>query len=187
MALTAKQQRFIEEYLIDLNGTQAAIRAGYSENSANEIASENLAKPNIQEAIAAERAKISERCNITVERVLNEYAKMAFSNMANYITIQDDGSAYIDLSGVTRDDAAALAEVVTEEYKDGRGEDARDVKRVKIKLSDKKAALDSISRHLGMFADKIDVTSKGESIKTMDDRELAIRAAMLMQEQMGKK
>lgn len=68
--LTAKQEMFVKEYLVDLNGTQAAIRAGYSEDTANVIASENLTKPNIQEAIQEAMKKRSEKVEITAEYVL---------------------------------------------------------------------------------------------------------------------
>src|SRR4051812_9638179 len=76
--LTAKQQRFVEEYLVDLNATQAAIRAGYSEKTAYKIGAENLRKPQIQEAVAQARGKLSKQTQITSERVLQEYARLAF-------------------------------------------------------------------------------------------------------------
>lgn len=69
--LTAKQQRFCEEYLIDLNATQAAIRAGYSEKTAHDIGSENLRKPNIANYIAEKQAEARDRNAITVDFVLN--------------------------------------------------------------------------------------------------------------------
>ena len=68
--LTPKQQRFVEEYLIDLNATQAAIRAGYSEKTAKEIGSENLTKPNIAKAIAEAQEKLSNKAQVTVEMVV---------------------------------------------------------------------------------------------------------------------
>lgn len=78
MALTAKQAAFVREYLVDLNATQAAIRAGYSKKTANVIASELLAKPNIQSAIQEEMKKRAERTEITADKVLKEFAKLAF-------------------------------------------------------------------------------------------------------------
>ena len=68
--LTPKQQRFVEEYLIDLNATQAAIRSGYSEKTAKEIGSENLTKPNIAKAIAEAQEKLSNKAQVTVEMVV---------------------------------------------------------------------------------------------------------------------
>lgn len=73
MALTAKQQRFVDEYLIDLNATQAAIRAGYSENTAKEMGHENLTKPHIAEVIAERRGKLQEKTEMTQEWVLQQY------------------------------------------------------------------------------------------------------------------
>lgn len=70
--LTAKQEMFCREYLVDLNGAQAAIRAGYSEDTAKQIASENLTKPDIQEYIAELKAKRQESTKITAEWVLKE-------------------------------------------------------------------------------------------------------------------
>lgn len=69
--LTAKQQRFVEEYLIDLNATQAAIRAGYSKNSARQIGDENLAKPAIAEAVQAAMNERSQRTEIEADYVLS--------------------------------------------------------------------------------------------------------------------
>ena len=68
--MTPKQQRFVDEYLIDLNATQAAIRAGYSEKTAQVIGSENLSKPMIAAAVAAAQAERSERTEITQDYVL---------------------------------------------------------------------------------------------------------------------
>ena len=75
--LTPKQQRFVEEYLIDLNATQAAIRAGYSEKTARDIGCENLAKPNIAKAIAEAQEKLSNKAQVTVEMVVNGLLKEA--------------------------------------------------------------------------------------------------------------
>jgi len=153
--LTHKQERFIAEYLVDLNATQAAIRAGYSVDSAAIIGFENLTKPYIAVAIAEARSKIATKLEVTAERVVAEYAKLAFANMADYVNVHE-GDPFTDLTGCDRDKFAAISELTSETYTDGRGEDARDVKKVKLKLHDKKAALDSLGRHLGMFVDKIE-------------------------------
>jgi phage terminase small subunit len=76
MSLTPKQQRFVEEYLIDLNATQAAIRAGYSPKRADSIGHENLRKPEIEAAIAAHRAKISERVGRTIDDIMADIGRV---------------------------------------------------------------------------------------------------------------
>lgn len=85
MSLTDKQQRFVEEYLVDLNATQAAIRAGYSEDTARSIGSENLTKPDIADAIAAAMAERSERVQITADEVLRELVDVALGDVNELI------------------------------------------------------------------------------------------------------
>lgn len=75
--LTDKQARFVQEYLIDCNGTQAAIRAGYSKRTARDIAAENLAKPNIAEAIAKRQAKVATKAEVTQEWVIAKLRQAA--------------------------------------------------------------------------------------------------------------
>lgn len=158
--LNGKQKRFVEEYLIDLNATQAAIRAGYSEKTARQMGTENLAKPVISAAIEEAIAKRAERTEITQDMVLRELAKIGFSNMQDYMKTTPDGDPYLDFSNLTRDQSAALTEVTVEDYFEGRGEDARAVKRVKFKLADKRAALVDIGKHLGMFTTRVELTGK---------------------------
>ena len=74
--MTPKQERFVEEYLVDLNATQAAVRAGYSEKTAQMIGSENLSKPMIAAAVAAAQAERSERTEITQDYVLSEIVQV---------------------------------------------------------------------------------------------------------------
>jgi len=156
--LTAKQQRFVEEYLVDLNATQAAIRSGYSAKNADKIGSELLGKTRVAEAVAEAQEKRSQRTGITQDRVLNELAKLAFANSLDYMVVGEDGLAYTDLSKLTRDQAAAIQEFIVEEYAEGRGEDKVDVKRVKLKFYDKGRSLVDIGKHLGMFVDRKEIT-----------------------------
>ena len=169
--LTPKQSRFVEEYLVDLNARQAAIRAGYSVKTATEIGYENLRNPRIAEALATARQALSERTAITADRVVAELAKIGFSNMADYMKATPAGDPYLDFSRLTRDQAAALQEVTVEDYVNGRGEHARDVKRVRFKLADKQAALVSLGRHLGIFDDKVTLTLEHRiSLMTPEER-----------------
>lgn len=152
--LTGRQWMFVEEYLVDLNGTQAAIRAGYSADTASAGACQLLR--NIKIAAAIDRA-LSERPGVTRARIVEELALIGFANMQDYMRSGGDGDPYLDFSKLTRDQAAALAEVIVEDFKEGRGEDARDVRRIKFKLSDKQAALEKLGKALGMFRDRLDV------------------------------
>jgi len=154
VSLTPKQERFVAEYLIDLNATQAAIRAGYSEKTATEQGSRLLTNVKVQQAIAKGQNKTAAKLEITKERIVEELAKIGFSNMLDYMRAGTDGDPYLDFSNLTREQAAALAEVTVEDFKDGRGEDARDVRRVKFKLHDKKGALVDMAKMLGFMIEK---------------------------------
>ena len=164
MMLTPRQQRFVEEYLVDLNATQAAIRAGYSRKTAQEQSSRLLSNVMVAAAVATAQAKRSERTEVTQDRVLTELAKLGFANMADYMVAMPGGDPYLDFSALTRDQAAALQEVTVEDYLEGRGGNAREVKRVKFKLADKRAALVDIGRHLGMFKERLELSGNVNQI-----------------------
>jgi hypothetical protein len=82
---------------------------------------------------------------------VDELARVAFANMLDYIKVTADGGVSVDLSQLERDTAAAILEVVVDTYVDGRGENAKEVKRVRFKLADKRAALVDLGKHLGLF------------------------------------
>lgn len=164
--LTPKQRAFKDEYLVDLNAAAAARRAGYSEKTADRIGHELLKKPEIAEAIRQALEERSKRTEITADRVLQELALLAFANTLDYHRIVD-GEPVIDLSALTRDQAAALSELSVDDYLDGRGPDARQVRRVKVKLADKKAALELLGKHLGLFTDRVENTHKFEGMTAL--------------------
>ena len=153
--LNDRQQSFIREYLdpngANLNGTQAAIRAGYSPKTASEQASRLLANVKIANEIERLRARRAGRLEITADRVLRELALLGFSNMQDYIGTTEDGSAFVDLSELDRDRAAAIQEITVEQYMVREGEDSKGVRRTKFKLADKRGSLELLGKHLGVF------------------------------------
>lgn len=179
--LTARQQRFVDAYLVSGNALQSAIAAGYSEKTAGQLGYQLLKNLQVAAAIEAKQAKVSAKLEITAERVAAELAKLAFSNMADYTRVNAEGDPYVDLSALTRDRAAAIQEVTVEDYKDGRGEDARDVRKVKFKLYDKRAALVDLGKHLGMFTERHEHTGKdGGPIETKTTGELGAAMAFAL-------
>lgn len=147
--LTKKQQLFVDEYLIDLNATQAAIRAGYSVDTAREIGCENLTKPNIQQAIAKAMAERSKRTGINQDRVVLELAKIAFVKMTDVVD-PDTGEI---LPNASDDDLACIESV---KFKQSDNQYGGSIER-EVKLSPKMKALELLGKHLGMWNDKIDV------------------------------
>jgi phage terminase small subunit len=158
--LTLKMKRFIEEYLVDLNATQAAIRAGYSPESAYSIGDENLKKPVIKNAIDKALAERSRRTGINQDRILLELAKIAFLNPIDVIDM-DEATIRGDAN---REDTAAIASV---KVKTIPTPDGNIVER-EVKTYDKLKALEQIGRHLGMWKDNINLS--GEiGVQIVDD------------------
>lgn len=159
--VTPKQERFVQEYLVDLNATQAAIRAGYSQATAKSIGQENLTKPDIQEAIAAAQQERAKRTGITQDRVLQELARIAFFDLRTLY--REDGSLKA-MSELDDNAAAVLAGVDVVETKGNAaigGEDGiRHIPEYvkKVKIPDKVGALGLAMRHLGMLKDKTELT-----------------------------
>lgn len=148
--LTAKRRRFVSEYLKDQNATQAAIRAGYSRKTARAIGSRLLTEVDVQQAIALRL----EKHEVTADRVVGELAKMGFSNLLDYVVIDADGEPRTDFGLVSRDQAAAIREITIDLYTEGRGAEARRVKRVRFRLCDKLGALALLGKYLNLFTDK---------------------------------
>lgn len=158
--MTKRQKRFVEEYLIDLNATQAAIRAGYSPDSARDIGCENLTKPNIKAAIDKAEAERSRRTGINQDRVIRELAKVAFLNPVDVIDMDDatiQGQA-------NRDDTACIASVKVKTIPTDDGP----ITEREVKTYDKLKALELLGKHLGMFTDKLKVEG-GVPVVLYDD------------------
>lgn len=158
--MTNKQKRFCEEYLIDLNATQAAIRAGYSPKTAGAIGAENLEKPQIRACIGKALAEQSKRTGVTADRVVRELARVAFANSQDVIDY-DDATVRPDAA---RDDTAAVASVrvKTIPTKDGDG-----VER-EVKMHDKLKALELLGKRLGLFTDNVNFSGEGV-VQIVDD------------------
>ena len=158
--LSEQRQRFVDEYLIDLNGTQAAIRAGYSVKTAQEQASRLLSNVMVQQAIAKRMAERSKRTGINQDRVVLELAKIALVKMTDVVDshgrIKDDA---------TDDDLACIESV---KYKCSESDTGSSVER-EVKLASKLKALELLGKHLGMWNDKLDVNITQPIVITGED------------------
>ena len=147
--MTKKQKRFVEEYLIDLNATQAAIRAGYSPDTAGSIGNENLKKPEICACVEKAMAERSKRTGVCADRVVQELAKIAFLNLRDVI---DPKTAAVREDASDEDTAALQSIKVKKSY----SETGESIER-EAKAADKLKALELLGRHLGMWNDNLDV------------------------------
>lgn len=159
--MTKKQKRFVEEYLIDLNATQAAIRAGYSPNTAKSIGNEDLTKPDISNAIAKAMAERSKRTGINQDRVIRELAKIALVNPGRVINTKD---ATVK-EDATEEDLAAVQSVKVKKSYSETGE----MTEREVRIADKVRALELLGRHLGMWNDKLQVSGLDEEKSKLDN------------------
>lgn len=183
MSLTLKQAQFVREYLVDLNATQAAIRCGYSAKTAEQQASRLLRNVKIASAVQDAMAKRAARTEITADRVLQELAKIGFSDIRKVVrwgNVAVEGAPDQEPDeelepqphgGALRrsrlgEQASAVELIGSDEIDDDTAAAVAEISQgpqgLKIKLHDKKGALVDIGRHLGMFTDKIDLTAKHE-------------------------
>lgn len=147
--LTDKQTAFVREYLVDLNATQAAIRAGYSERTAYSVGQRLLKNVEIQRAVAAAQAKRARRVEITADRVVAELAKIAFSDPRDLMEWGPDGVVLRPSAELSDDQAASVAEV------------AENNAGLRLKKHDKVKALELLGRHIGIFTDKVKAEVSG--------------------------
>ena len=150
--LTAKQALFVKEYLLDLNATQAAVRAGYSKKNAARIAVELLNKTHVASAVQKAITKRNERTEISQDRILEELAHIAFGNLGDVVEWGPAGVKLKDSKLLTPEQLATICEV-SETVTVGGGS-------MRIKRHDKMKALELLGRHLGLFDKKDDGLDK---------------------------
>jgi phage terminase small subunit len=166
--LTGKQQLFVAEYLVDLNATQAAVRAGYSGMTARKIATENLSKPVIKAAIAAAMAARIHRIEVTADKVVQEIALVGFADYSDFVTIDESGM----VTAIPLEKLAEGKSRIIKKVKDKRvirstkgtesnpdGDQILDA-TFEFELCDKMKALELLARHMGLLNDKTEVDMK---------------------------
>lgn len=168
MALSPKQNRFVAEYLVDLNATSAAIRAGYSEKTAAQIGYKLFQKPEIQDALQEARAAQEARTQITSDKILRELARIAFSDASDYVKVvqmdqEKEGGVpmgavmFTPTENLSADQRAALAYI--EETQAG----------IKVRTHDKVKALELLGKHLGIFTEKVAIAAiDPETVKEVE-------------------
>jgi phage terminase small subunit len=162
--LTLKQESFCRFYLETGNASEAYRRAydasGMQDTTINRNACELLKNNKIATRVAELQAQLAERHNITADKIVVELAAIGFSNMADYIVIGSDGGVQVDLSELTRKQAAAIGEITVDEREYGQGENAGVARKTRFKLLDKRGALVDLGKHLGLFKEVYEHTGK---------------------------
>ena len=149
---------FAHAYAVDQNATKAALIAGYSPRTADKQGSRLLNHVEVKAAIASIVEQRAKKMDISAERVLKEIAVLGFSNMMDYMSVAEDGEPYVDLSKLTREQAAAIQEFSTDTT-GGTGDGERLlIYRRRFKLADKTKNLELLGKHLKLFTDVHEVT-----------------------------
>lgn len=181
---TEEEVRFASAYLRTGNRSYAW-REVWPESSpaySHIGASKLLAHPWMAGYIAEIHATIRERMKLTKENVLEEIAKLGFANFSDFVVLQADGSPQFDLSGLSRDQMAAISEMTIDTYIIGKSEpenEGREVRSVKVKLAPKMGALEALGKHLKLFTDVIEhnVTDVADEIRLARERRQQRRLA----------
>lgn len=164
MALNLQQAKFLKAYLKSGNATQAAIEAGYSEKAARSCGQRLLTNADIKAAVQKSLNKLE----ISAETVLSEIAKLAFSNMGDYLEPSQDGTQFVPkFKDLTREQMAAIQEIKVD-MTGGTGDGERkQVQRTTFKLADKGLNLERLGRNLKLFTDKLEVSGDAAMIERL--------------------
>jgi phage terminase small subunit len=177
-----KHELFAQELAKGDTATDAYVKAGYKPDDGN--AARLAAKPEVQARVQELTGAAAEKVGVTIERITEELAKIGFSNMLDYVCIGEDGEPRINLADLTTEQAAAIGEITINTRREVGGEARPDaeVKSVKFKLLDKRAALVDLGKHLGMFKERIEHTGKDgvPLAKELSPDEVARRVAFLL-------
>lgn len=149
--LDPKQELFTDEFLVDLNQTQAYIRAGYAVKGSSQNAARLMANDKVQARIREKMAARADRLELSQDRVVAEIAKVAFASMRNFISVDEEGQPRINLTDTSNDALDSLSEISTETVLEGDPERPDLVRKTKIKLLSKLDALDKLMQHLGGY------------------------------------
>jgi phage terminase small subunit len=164
-----KEAVFLSFYLTDpeRNASRAMLAAGYSPNGVGVRATEMLKRPSVKAAIERHTRSLEIKNDITLQEVVGELAKIARMNILDYGTPRKGGWFEVDFEKMTRDQAAAISEIKTEEVTDSEGNTTH---KTLVKFWDKRSALVDLGKHLGGFKTKTELTGPDGGPLQMDNR-----------------
>ena len=158
MKLTPKQMRFVDEWLIDFNGKQAAVRAGYSAKTAEATAARMLRNVKVQAEISRRQKDLQRRTEVSQDRVVKELARVAFSNATNAVQVQPRTIVGADGKKIVIQTVALTATAeLTDDQRAAIAQIKQGANGIEVKMYDKIKALELLGRHIGMFNDKLEL------------------------------
>lgn len=160
--MSAKEERFVSEYLVTLNAADAARKAGYAQKSARMTGHKLLTKTYISDAIRTEKMKFTVKAKITTEMVIAELGKVAFASLRSFIELDENGQPHINLQNVSNDDLDALQDIQIETVLERHGSNPNGqpeynrVRKIRVKLLNKLEALEKLALYTGAYKQRDD-------------------------------
>jgi phage terminase small subunit len=165
--LSERQERFVREYLVDLNATQAAKRAGYSTESRC-AGSQIMSRPNVRQAIDAELETRSEQYRAEYDRIIQELAAVGFGQIADFVSMGADGHvSWTAFDELSRQKRAAVKKVKHTQHYSNKGEMVSE--SVELELESKLRALELLGKHIGMYRGVSPEDNRGAFAKWADE------------------
>jgi len=161
--ITDKMRQFVDEYLIDMNATQAAIRAGYSEATAQEQSSQLLDRPDIRELVEQRQKDRIDRTQLSQDLTVNELKTIAFSDVADFVIVKEGGVIEQRPFNELKKEQTRCVKKIKQTVRTAQSSDGsilHQTATLEIELHDKLKALELLGRHLGMFNDSIRLKSE---------------------------
>jgi phage terminase small subunit len=155
--LTAMQELFVKEYLVDMNATQAAIRAKYSEHTAEQLGYQLLQNPSVRAAIDEQLRRRFERLDIRADKVLRELGRLAFGSLRDIAKWEGSSPSLIDSDELGDDAAALLKSINFSESESSSDKGSASSRTLSFTMHDKAKALELLARHFKMLTDKVEV------------------------------
>ncbi len=166
-AVKKRRELFVASYVRNRNATRAAKDAGFSEATAYSQGHRLLKNAEIQRMVQEASEERFAAVKMGPDETLAEIAKVARFNIARFTTVGKFGDPLIDMSDMTEDDFAALSEIEVHDYLEGKGDDAREVKKVKVKTHSKLGALQTLAKIHGLVTDKVEVTGSDSLLEAL--------------------
>lgn len=165
--MLARQKKAADGFLAGKTKVQAMKDAGYSDTTSETKHSDVFGHPAVADYIEKKQRLSAQKSNVTLDWITEQLKSIASANLGDMVVIDLDGSMSIDYTKLTPDLRKALSGFVIDEIKEGRGPNARTIKRIKVQTSDKLRALDMLVRHLGLSQEKLTIDVEGDLVERL--------------------
>lgn len=165
--LSSRHLKVVNLYMKGMSKKEALKMAGYSDYTATHDAGSIFGREDVQKEIEFRTQKMVERAQLTEDWIVERLKKIADSSVGDLIDLDEKGQPFFNWKKMTPDIRKALADLDIHEYKEGRGPNARDVKKIRVRMQDQMKALELLGKYLGMWKEKVELTSEDALIQAL--------------------